>query len=512
MHKFKKINFNSFKKINNKNKYSLIFTRDYKNIPLPSTPTKTQINEYTGPKILTSIPGPKSLKLIKEDFQKSQALYSLTTHFFVDQQASRGNYMVDVDGNVYLDLLCQIASLSVGYNNPNVLEGLKKNQELLLGSLVNRTCLGLLPPSYWPELLENSLIKVAPKGLNQVFTTHCGNCANESALKSAFIWTMNKKREGKPPTTEEMESCVCNMAPGTPNLSVLSFKGGFHGRLLGALTLSHSKPIHKLDFPSFDWPIAPFPHLKYPLDVNDKYNRNEEDKCLQITRDTIKSWNTTPGKGPVAAMIVEPIQSEGGDHHASPYFFNELRNLAKENGVAFIVDEVQTGVGATGKFWAHEHWNLQSPPDLVTFSKKMQTAGFYHNDTDFLPTQGYRNFNTWMGDPVRVMLCKEIIDEIERNHLLENTRITGKYLMAGLGSLLEKHGNKASNLRGEGTFIAFDCNSPADQTKLITEMKKRGVEIIGCGEQTIRLRPMLTFEPKHALIFLDALNDVLAIL
>ena len=112
-----------------------------------------------------------------------------------------------------------------------------------------------------------------------------------------------------------------------------------------------------------------------------------------------------------------------------------------------------------------------------------------------------------MGDPLRMMLARELINEIERNHLIENTRITGDYLKKGLQSISETNPEKIKNVRGLATFLAFDCESPAHQGKLISEMKKRGVEITGCGEVTIRLRPMLTFAPQHALQLLDVLNE-----
>lgn len=97
---------------------------------------------------------------------------------------------------------------------------------------------------------------------------------------------------------------------------------------------------------------------------------------------------------PVAALIVEPIQSEGGDNHASPAFFQGIRDITKKHGVVMIIDEVQTGFGATGKFWGHAHWNLSSPPDIVTFSKKAQTAGYYFGDRALIPDKAYRQFNT----------------------------------------------------------------------------------------------------------------------
>lgn len=138
---------------------------------------------------------------------------------------------------------------------------------------------------------------------------------------------------------------------------------------------------------------------EYPLEENVSENRREEEKCLEQFESILKTWHN-----PIAAIIIEPIQGEGGDNQASPYFYQKLREITKKNDILMIVDEVyifeftskvQTGVGATGKFWAHEHWNLTVPPDIVTFSKKMQGAGFYHN-MDLRPTQTYRNFNTWM--------------------------------------------------------------------------------------------------------------------
>lgn len=172
-------------------------------------------------------------------------------------------------------------------------------------------------------------------------------------------------------------------------MSILSFKKAFHGRLFATLSTTRSKPIHKVDIPAFDWPQASFPALKYPLEEHVEENKAEESRCLEEIENIIKTW-----KNPIAAAIIEPIQSEGGDNHATPYFFQGLREITKRHGVLLIVDEVQTGVGATGKFWAHEHWNLDTPPDIVTFSKKAQTAGYYFGNPLLRPNKPYRQFNT----------------------------------------------------------------------------------------------------------------------
>jgi 4-aminobutyrate aminotransferase / (S)-3-amino-2-methylpropionate transaminase len=213
-------------------------------------------------------------------------------------------------------------------------------------------------------------------------------------------------------TPEELSSCMKNEQPGTsltqllttgsPDLAILSFGRAFHGRMFGSLSTTHSKAIHKLDslpfqyyltiVPSFNWPQVPFPALKYPLEDNMGINHREEERILSLVEKTIKEWHA-----PVAALIIEPIQSEGGDNHASPSFFRGLRDITKRLGVVFIVDEVQTGVGSTGTFWAHEKWGLAKgdEPDIVTFSKKFQAAGWYFHDEKLIPNKPYRQFNTW---------------------------------------------------------------------------------------------------------------------
>jgi 4-aminobutyrate aminotransferase/(S)-3-amino-2-methylpropionate transaminase len=229
----------------------------------------------------------------------------------------------------------------------------------------------MTPPIDWPDAIQSSFMKVAPKGLDQVWTAMCGSCSNETAYKAAFMYYQHKKRGGKDFSEEEFSSCMKNLPPGAPDIAILCFQGGFHGRLFGSLSTTRSKPMHKVDIPQFDWPVVPFPRLKYPIEKYVKENREDEDRCIQELKNLIKTY-----KKPIAGMIVEPIQSEGGDNHASPYYFQSIRKLAKDNGIVFIVDEVQTGLGATGKIWAHEHWGLSDPPDIVTFAKKCKHVDF----------------------------------------------------------------------------------------------------------------------------------------
>ena len=316
-----------------------------------------------------------------------------------------------------------------------------------------------------------------------------------------------KQRGSQDFTDEDLTSVMLNKAPGAPKRLILSFEKGFHGRLFGSLSTTRSKAIHKLDIPAFDWPVAPFPQLKYPLEEFAAENEAEEKRCLAEFENVIKSQPPHS----IAAIIVEPVQSEGGDNHASALFFQGLRDLTLKHDILMIVDEVQTGVGASGKFWAHEHWNLTTPPDMVTFSKKFQAAGFYFSNPELQPSQPYRQFNTWCGDPSKALIAKTIYQEITKHNLVENTAATGNYLYQNLKSLFAKYPNKVFNLRGEnfGTFIAWDCENPTQRNELLLKMRAVGVNIGGCGDRSIRLRPTLVFENKHADLLLEALEHSL---
>jgi 4-aminobutyrate aminotransferase/(S)-3-amino-2-methylpropionate transaminase len=332
-----------------------------------------------------------------------------------------------------------------------------------------------------------------------------GSDANETAYKAAFMWRRQHERGGAHVefTEEEMLSAMHNrLSPGTSQLSILSFKCAFHGRLFGSLSTTRSKAIHKLDIPAFDWPQATFPQVKYPFEDHLEYNREAEQKSLDEVEHLIKTYHVPP-----CAVIVEPIQSEGGDNHASADFFRKLRLLTRKHNVLMIVDEVQTGVGATGKFWAHEHWDLPEPPDMVTFSKKAQTAGYYYGNPELRPNKPYRQFNTWMGDPARALVFRAIIEEIERLGLVEKTAKVGDYLYGKLKELSKKYPGQFENLRGRdmGTFIAFD-NPKRDE--FLKTAKKFGINVGGSGVSAVRLRPMLIFREKHADILLDRLEKV----
>lgn len=299
---------------------------------------------------------------------------------------------------------------------------------------------------------------------------------------------------------------MINQAPGAPKLSILSFHGGFHGRTMGVLSTTHSKYIHKIDVPAFDWPIARFPIYKYPLEENVAANKKEDQECLAQVEDLINIYNK---KGiEVAGITVEPIQSEGGDNEASPEFFQGLQKLSKKYNMSLLIDEVQTGGGPTGKFWCHEHFNLESPPDLVTFSKKMQIGGFYHHE-EIKAAQPYRVFNTWMGDPGKLILLEEVLKVIKRDNLLENVNRVGAVLKKGLLDAQKEYSNLLHSTRGRGTFLAISAVNTKARDEIVARLKTKGIQSGGCGDYSIRFRPALIFQEKHANIFLDKFREVL---
>lgn len=300
-------------------------------------------------------------------------------------------------------------------------------------------------------------------------------------------YRQKQRGENVPFTQAEQESCMINSAPGSPDLCILSFKGGFHGRTIGALATTHSKYIHKIDIPSFDWPIASFPQYKYPLEENVRENQAEDDRCLAEVEDLIEKYNKKQKY--VAGLIVEPIQSEGGDNEASPEFFQRLRKITKKHGVALLIDEVQTGGGPTGKLWAHEHFNLDSAPDIVTFSKKMQLGGYYHA-ASLKPPQPYRVFNTWMGDPGKLVLLEAILNIIKRDALLENVNRVGAKLKSGLIQAQNDYPALLNSARGRGTFLAINCASAELRDDIISRFRAKGTrQIISDYTITFTARP-----------------------
>lgn len=396
----------------------------------------------------------------------------LETRMRVDLSKSLGTSLVDSNGKKYIDMYNNIASLPVGYNHPRMLDAVRNgdwNQHLL-----QRQSLGVMPPDDWEEQVDNSIGRINPNAeiYDLKLIGGCGSVAVENALKTAFLYKA-RNENCKTDTT------LSNISP---QYSILSFKGGFHGRTLGALSATRSKSQHKWGIPAFDWPMSLYPNNK----------KEENDTLNDVENQLVNDKN-------IAGIIIEPIAAEGGDIHASPMFFRSLNSLANRYNVPLIADEVQTSL-ATGKAWAHESWKCE--PDIVVFSKKTQVSGYFAKEQ--YRTKEYEIFNTYCGDALRVLQLGTILDIIDEDDLFTSSAKMGDSLVDGIELLSRVFPHLISNVRGEGLLIAFDTPLPPI---LLQNMMESGILASTCGTKSIRLRPSLIFNKYDCGEFLEKFEN-----
>merc|ERR1712176_318423 len=354
--------------------------------------------------------------------------------------------------------------------------------------------MGIFPPAALTELLELPLT-IKPNGTHHIQTLMCGSCTVENAFKSAFGYQAYKERGGEGPSELELQSCMDGISPGSPDRVILGFRGAFHGRTFGSLSVTNSKAAIKVDMPAFDWPHAPFPNLKYPL-------KAEESRCLEEIEDIFFNYKNILNR-PVAAMIIEPIQGEGGDRIASDDFYRNLKKICEKYDSVFIVDEVQTGFGATGKWWASDFWDIST--DILCYAKKSQACGFYYSDK-FSHNPNTRIFNTWMGEPLKLVMMSKCIEIVNRENLLNNATKVGNMLHDGLLELQKETDGKVNSIRGRGLIQAFDGHSVEFRDKMVNKTFKNGLLIGPCGNKGIRFRPSLNFTEEDCAKTLDILR------
>ncbi len=447
------------------------------------------------PRVKTPVPGPQGRALMERGGLDMQSVYR---SLVIDDAQSHGVYLVDVDGNQWLDMFASFALGALGYNHPSLTA--TAQSPAFVRAAVNPTSTPFITTPSWFDVLEG-LARYKPSWAETMFCVDAGGEGVEAALKAAFIrhGERARERQGRPADPlalpeDEQARILDNAGTGAV---VVAFDGAFHGRGLGPLSATHSKVIHKADMPAFRWPMAPFPGNRFPLARHAEENARREAEALAALERILDGHE-------VAALLVEPVQSEGGDRHASPAFFQALAALARERDIALMFDEVQTGVGISGTLWAHEQ--LGVAPDLMSFGKKMQMGGFFAR-AELTVKQFGRMYQTRNGDRCRGMLALATLRAIDDEDLLRNVRETGAYFLQRLEELSARYPALISEPRGRGFLLAFDLPSAAARDDFLKRARARGVLASYTGARSVRLRPHLITRADHVDLAAAAFDD-----
>ena len=406
----------------------------------------------------------------------------------MDMEKSHGSWLVDeCDGSEYLDMFSMFASGAVGYNHPDIQAG----KDRLTAAALYKPTLSDIYNIQYAEFVEKFSNTAIPEYLPHAFFIEGGALGVENALKVAFDWKVRKNMEkGK----------------GEKGGKIIHFKQAFHGRTGYTLSLTNtSDPRKTMYFPKFDWPRIDIPKLSFPITdiVLQEVEKNE-----RIAIDQIKTALAN-NKDDVAALIIEPIQGEGGDNHFRDEFFVALRQLCDENEMLFIMDEVQTGIGITGKWWAHQHFSVK--PDIISFGKKTQVCGLLagprveevENNVFSESSRINSTFGGNLADMVRFHIILEIM---EKENLPENAKNMGDFLLGELGNLAEEFPAYVTNPRGLGLFAAFDLPSQTERDKVIGGLMKNKLLMLPSGDNAIRFRPHLNVTKEDLTTSLEIIN------
>jgi len=412
-----------------------------------------------------------------------------------DMEKSNGVHIYDAKYNrTLLDFFTCFASVPLGYNHPKMVNDEEFKKNLMLAALTNPSNSDIYTTQY-AQFVETFSRVGIPEYLPHAFFIAGGSLAIENALKVAMDWKVQKNFQ-KGYTKER-------------GFKVIHFEKAFHGRSGYTLSLTNTLPDKTKWFAKFDWPRVSFPSMQFPYtdEGYEDLKRREALSLAQIKQAFIDN------KDDVCAIIIEPIQSEGGDNHVRPEYLQELRKLCDENECFLIYDEVQTGVGLTGKFWCHEHFGEGARPDILAFGKKMQVCGILvGKKVDEIETNVFnipsRINSTWGGNLVDMVRCSKALEIIEEDNLLNNATVVGSYLKQRLMKISESN-DKVTNVRGRGLLTAFDFPSKDIRDKFIQRGMDQNVMFLGCGNHTIRFRPALIMQPEHIDAGLEVMEKIL---
>ncbi|MGV8017576.1 MAG: L-lysine 6-transaminase [Ignavibacteria bacterium] len=396
----------------------------------------------------------------------------------LDLKESKDGYLFDSKrGKRMLDFFTFVASSPLGMNHP------KLNDEKFIMEIgriaLNKPSLSDIYAKEQAEFVETFFNIAVPSYFKYSFYIEGGALAVENTIKAAIDWKVQK-----------------NFQKGykeEKGKKIIHFKEAFHGRSGYTLSLTNTDPVKIYYFPKFDWPRVTNPKITFPL--------NEENlkKVIELEKQSLDEIKQAihDNKDDIAGLIIEAVQGEGGDNHFRKEYFMQLRQICNENDIMFIIDEVQTGIAMTGKWWAHEHF---IKPDLISFGKKTQVCGILSTDRiDEVEENVFRKpsriNSTWGGNIVDMFRFKRILEIIEEENLVKNAETTGKYLQDKIHELENKYPGKVSNGRGLGLFCAFDVKDTDMRNAIVKNAVDEGMLILGCGPKSIRFRPPLTVTP-----------------
>lgn len=432
-----------------------------------------------GSVIKTALPGPNAKRVLAGDERYISPSY--TRSYPLVAKEGRGVVVTDVDGNEFLDFSSGIAVTSTGHCHPDVVAAIQKQA----GELIHMSGTDF----YYESLvtLAERLSKIAPMpGPHRVYYGNSGAEAVECALKLARYHTGRQY--------------------------VIAFFGAFHGRTMGALSLTASKPQQKRRFA----PLVPgVTHVSYP----DVYRNGEADAlaCARFIEE--KLFKTTVPPEEVAAIFVEPVQGEGGYVPAPPIFMRELRRICDKHGILLVADEVQSGIGRTGKWWAIEHAGVQ--PDIVCSAKGIASGmplGVTLTRADIMDWVPGSHASTFGGNPVCIAAALATLDVIEREGLLRNSQEVGNHMRRRMADWPKKH-KLVGDVRGLGLMIGVELvtdkqtkeRASAERDRVVELAFERGVLFLGCGPNTIRIAPPLITTKEQADVAIDVLEECLEI-
>jgi len=416
------------------------------------------------PEIKTALPGPRARKLIKMDQRVVSPSYTRSYPLVVEK--ARGLWLEDVDGNSFLDFTAGIAVCATGHCHPRVVRAIKKQADLLLH-------MSGTDFYYTPQiLLAEKLASLAPgRGKKKVYFGNSGAEAVEAAFKLARWHTRRELN--------------------------IAFYGAFHGRTMGALSLTASKTVQKKHYN----PLVPgITHIPYAYCYRCPYNLCYPScglACVHWVEDTLFRTSLPPEE--VAAIIVEPIQGEGGYIVPPPEFHISLHKIAKKYDILYVVDEVQSGMGRTGKMFAMEHFGVI--PDIMALAKGIASGmplGALVARGEIMDWEAGSHASTFGGNPVSCQAALATIDLLIES-LMANAALQGEHLMNGLRKLQQAH-ECIGDVRGKGLMVGVELvkdretKAPAKECrdKIINAAFRKGLLLLGCGENNIRFCPALT--------------------